>query len=593
MQSLNHQFDPAKDVNEEAHISNIDQASLARLREHPWWPLCLALHTGDPHRAGHHLRTWQAQGIPPAVVGTILEAQLPREETSTGGSHVRLTASDRLLRLDCFGIDLLDWQAHAWLQRCDLPEGFALTDATDAPRIGLNLAGLDDWFCRPAALQELSLFAAVWDPDPQRVRVLQAFGVPAALLHAGLPRNGWLDRVRDPQDAMLSLGLPHPRSLTGDDSVLVLGQVDTSEAQAYSPGIQEWPGFDAVQISDHDSARLLAHWLEHCSRLGIQIVRLKPTAAELRGQGFLSLSLSGNPQQLACQYFHGDLHLSVLRDELNWRRDGKPAPLPVQIPSADYRIAWEARNSTNAQAGVCISLYNYADKITTALSSVRDQSLQGIELIVVDDASTDRSLETAQNWLQQNHAGFSRVVLIQHSGNAGLAAARNTAFEAATTDWCFVLDADNHLHPQAVERCLQIARDVTSEIAVIHPLIHQSCNDEASPQQARRLISGMSWQQHQFKRTNYIDAMALIRRSAWRDVGGYSHIEDGWEDYDFWCKLIDKGYQGVLCPQVLATYVNHEQSMIHRRTNRHVRRISRILQARHPWLDLPMAREDA
>ena len=51
--------------------------------------------------------------------------------------------------------------------------------------------------------------------------------------------------------------------------------------------------------------------------------------------------------------------------------------------------------------------------------------------------------------------------------------------------------------------------------------------------------------------------MALVRHSAWESVGGYSHIPGGWEDFDFWCKLIDADYHGVLCPQVLATYRLH------------------------------------
>jgi hypothetical protein len=48
----------------------------------------------------------------------------------------------------------------------------------------------------------------------------------------------------------------------------------------------------------------------------------------------------------------------------------------------------------------------------------------------------------------------------------------------------------------------------------------------------------------------------------------------------------------VLCPQRLARYVRHGSSMIATTTNRHVRSISRVLQARHPWLTLPMAGQD-
>lgn len=588
MENINHPETPVETV-----IQDPGEAmSPAAVREHPWWTLCLALDDGDPQRASKRLQSWRDSGIPAEEEAAILQVQRKREEEWDPASYNRLSTPLDCVRLDCFGTSLLDWQAHAWLQRMELPKGFEVTDAETAPRIGLNLEVLTHWFAHPAALEALSRLTALWDPDPDRVVVLRACGVRARLLHAGLPCNGWLERGRDPQNAMVRLGVPHPRSLVGEEAVLILGQAEASEVQPWIQGIHEWPEFDAVQLPDPDSARLLAHWLEHCSRIGIQIVRLKPTPREQHCQGFLSLSLGGKPHQMVCQFFHGDLHLEVLRDELTWRRNGRPAPAPIATRTTEPMLVWKTGRFTPAKASVCISLYNYEAKITTALESVKAQSQPGIELIVVDDASTDRSLETVHGWLQDNYLGFHRVMLIQHRSNAGLAAARNKAFEMAASPWCFVLDADNHLHPQAVEQCLNVAADVAADIAVIHPLILRRC-DGAATAQRRSLVSGMSWQQHQFRRTNYIDAMALIRRSAWLAVGGYSHIEDGWEDYDFWCKLMDHGYQGVLCPQVLATYVNHDQSMIHNRTDRHVRRISRLLQSRHPWLDLPMARLDA
>jgi GT2 family glycosyltransferase len=87
-----------------------------------------------------------------------------------------------------------------------------------------------------------------------------------------------------------------------------------------------------------------------------------------------------------------------------------------------------------------------------------------------------------------------------------------------------------------------------------------------------------------------VDAMALVRRSAWAQAGGYTHIEGGWEDFDFWCKLLDAGFHGVQCPRILAVYRSHDQSMSHTATNSNWRALARTLQRRHPWLDLPLAK---
>ena len=83
--------------------------------------------------------------------------------------------------------------------------------------------------------------------------------------------------------------------------------------------------------------------------------------------------------------------------------------------------------------------------------------------------------------------------------------------------------------------------------------------------------------------------MALVRRNAWESVGGYTHIEGGWEDYDLWCKLSGAGFHGVQVPELLAVYRSHADSMSHSVTSGSRRALSRTLQERHPWLDLPQA----
>ena len=47
--------------------------------------------------------------------------------------------------------------------------------------------------------------------------------------------------------------------------------------------------------------------------------------------------------------------------------------------------------------------------------------------------------------------------------------------------------------------------------------------------------------------------MALIRRSSWKHVGGYTHIDGGWEDFDFWCKLLSPIFM-LFNPRILASY---------------------------------------
>ena len=84
---------------------------------------------------------------------------------------------------------------------------------------------------------------------------------------------------------------------------------------------------------------------------------------------------------------------------------------------------------------VAISLFNYGKFIERALESVCMQTIASkTELIVVDDASTDDSLEVVRNFQCDNSAMISRLASFHcevHARNRGLAEARNTAFHLA------------------------------------------------------------------------------------------------------------------------------------------------------------------
>ena len=169
-----------------------------------------------------------------------------------------------------------------------------------------------------------------------------------------------------------------------------------------------------------------------------------------------------------------------------------------------------------------------------------------------------------------------------------MAVARNTALAYSQAPWCFVLDADNALFPHAVADCLALADESDPHLAVVHPLLAVEAELGRLDDQ-RTLVSSAIWQRERFLAGNVVDSMALIRRSAWETVGGYTHIEGGWEDFDFYCKLAGAGYHGLQCPRILATYRSHAASMSHCATNRSWHALSRTLQQRHPWLQLPLA----
>ena len=92
---------------------------------------------------------------------------------------------------------------------------------------------------------------------------------------------------------------------------------------------------------------------------------------------------------------------------------------------------------------VIIPLYNKEQTILSSIESVLSQSFQDIELIVVDDGSTDSSVSVVES------IGDSRLTLIKQE-NAGPSAARNTGLHSAHGEWIVFLDADDELCEDAL-----------------------------------------------------------------------------------------------------------------------------------------------
>lgn len=227
---------------------------------------------------------------------------------------------------------------------------------------------------------------------------------------------------------------------------------------------------------------------------------------------------------------------------------------------------------------VIISLYNYAEVVGEALESVAAQTLEQLNLIVVDDCSRDESLSTVEAWMKRYAGRFNRCTLYRNDKNLGLATTRNIALGHVETEFCFMLDADNCLYPKAVEKLLG-ACDASGADAAYCQL--ELFGDESEVGSAGVLT------QERLKRGNYIDAMAILRTQTLRLCGGYGLFEiAGWEDYDLWCTFIDKGLNAAYLPEILCRYRVHGASMLRSETNLEINSVEMEITARHPWLEL-------
>ncbi len=227
-----------------------------------------------------------------------------------------------------------------------------------------------------------------------------------------------------------------------------------------------------------------------------------------------------------------------------------------------------------------IPLFNYAHLLGEALESIRQQTMHGIDVIVVDDRSTDNSAAVAQRWLAQHASHFHSATLLRNRQNSGLGKTRNAAVHFSDTELYMALDADNALLPDCLEKCM--AKLDETDAAFAYPTI--SLFGDRTGQ-----IGVMDYDPALLPSANYIDAMAMVRKACWIAVGGYSALEPmGWEDYEFWCKLAEKGLFGARVEETAARYRTHGGSMLRTITEVPEKkpRVIEELNRRHPWLQL-------
>ena len=236
-------------------------------------------------------------------------------------------------------------------------------------------------------------------------------------------------------------------------------------------------------------------------------------------------------------------------------------PTPAK-PATETLFLHERQNTAAPSVTVVIPLYNYGRFVTETLDSVAAQTIKELDVIVVDDCSTDDSASVAHRWMAEHSARFRRAVLLRHLVNGGLAATRNAGFSHSATEFVFPLDAYNLLYPTCLEK---LTSSLARTRATFAYCIVERFLTPSGTVPPPFLMHIHPWHPDSLAIGNKIDAMVLLRKCVWEEVDGYSLTmpRQGWEDYDLWFKIARLCGYGLHVPQILARYRVHGDSMLH------------------------------
>jgi glycosyltransferase involved in cell wall biosynthesis len=109
-----------------------------------------------------------------------------------------------------------------------------------------------------------------------------------------------------------------------------------------------------------------------------------------------------------------------------------------------------------------IPVYNVEPYIEKCLLSVLNQTYQNLEILIVDDLGTDKSMDVVAG-LQQSHPFGNCIKIIRHPENRGLGEARNTVIENAEGKYLYFVDSDDYIEPEAIEALLREAEEYDTD----------------------------------------------------------------------------------------------------------------------------------
>jgi len=210
---------------------------------------------------------------------------------------------------------------------------------------------------------------------------------------------------------------------------------------------------------------------------------------------------------------------------------------------------------------VVMTVYNGERFLAEAVESVLNQSLSELELIVVDDGSTDSSPQILDAYARRD----ARVKVFRQD-HRGVSAAANAGMRQATYDLIARSDSDDRMLPHRLERQVAFLK--------LHPEVDVACSPCYFINTAGKRIGASSCRvdlergKRELKPAYFVNltqSTVLMKKDAFFKVGGYREDIDFAEDRDLWGRLVTAGYTIACQQEFLAEYRLHSGAMTMKR----------------------------
>lgn len=193
-------------------------------------------------------------------------------------------------------------------------------------------------------------------------------------------------------------------------------------------------------------------------------------------------------------------------------------------------------------ASIIVPVYNSKEYLRETVKSIESQSEKNLEIILIDDGSTDGSGKLCDEIKEMD----LRIKVI-HTENHGVAHARNLGIENAKAKYILPLDSDDLIDKEYVQEAVKILEN-DSDVGIVYCKAVKF--GEYNGEWDLPLFSISNMLTH-----NCIFVTSMFRKDDWVRVGGFDEkMQYGIEDYDFWLSIIELGRKVYQIPKILFHY---------------------------------------
>ena len=208
------------------------------------------------------------------------------------------------------------------------------------------------------------------------------------------------------------------------------------------------------------------------------------------------------------------------------------------------------------QISVVIPTLNRCFTLPRAIESVLQQALMPCEVIVVDNGSSDGTLELLKSKYP--------TVRILHEKKIGVSAARNTGIKAARGRWVALLDSDDEWLPNKLQRQIESYIDCGDSVRVIHTNELWIKNNLLVNQLKKHQKTGGNIFNQCLQLCCISPSSVLLRKDLFNDFGYFDENLPACEDYDLWLRICSEEEVLFVDENLIIKYGGHDDQLSHR-----------------------------